>query len=107
LPGTSGWTCGTSWRGGSSGAFELRPAWYSRPVSDRKDSGEEGRFRKFTCEAIKARGNNLDITWLKDEGVGSGDDLPEPEEIAAEITELLRTAMEEMEGLRKALEVGA
>jgi type I restriction enzyme M protein len=71
--------------------------------SRRKDEGEEGRFRKFTREAIAARGDNLDITWLKDEGAQSGDDLPEPEEIAAEILGHLQTAMAEMEALQVAL----
>jgi type I restriction enzyme M protein len=38
--------------------------------------------------------------WLKDENATSAEDLPEPEEIAAEIVERLRVALEEMEGLR-------
>jgi type I restriction enzyme M protein len=67
--------------------------------SKRKDQGEEGRFRKFTRDEIKERGDNLDISWLKDEGAQGADDLPEPEEIAAEIMDKLRTALEEMEGL--------
>lgn len=32
----------------------------------RKDLGEEGRFRCFTREQIKARNDNLDIGWLRD-----------------------------------------
>ena len=71
--------------------------------SKRKDLGEEGRFRRFTREEIQARGDNLDVSWLKDEGVTASGDLPEPEEIAAEIVGLLQTAMMEMEGLQKAL----
>jgi type I restriction enzyme M protein len=71
--------------------------------SKRKDLGEEGRFRKFTRDEVKARGDNLDISWLKDEGVTASDDLPEPEDIAADIVALLQTAMTEMEGLQKAL----
>ncbi|MBI2391025.1 MAG: N-6 DNA methylase [Deltaproteobacteria bacterium] len=72
--------------------------------SRRKDEWESGRFRKFTREEIKARGDNLDVAWLKDEGHRDADDLPEPEEIAAEIVGLLETAMEEMKGLQAALE---
>jgi len=53
--------------------------------SKRKDQGEEGRFRKFTREEIKARGDNLDISWLKDESAQGANDLPEPEEIAAAV----------------------
>src|ERR1019366_3344902 len=37
--------------------------------SKRKDLGETGKFRKFTREEIAARGDNLDITWLKDDSV--------------------------------------
>lgn len=72
--------------------------------SRRKDLGEEGRFRKFTREEIKGRGDNLDISWLKDDSVQGADDLPEPEVIAAEILEKLRVATEEMEGLSGILE---
>ncbi|WP_437563103.1 N-6 DNA methylase [Sorangium sp. So ce542] len=84
---------------------EFEKAFGSDPYgkSRRKDQGEEGRFRKFTREEIRARGNNLDIAWLKNESVHGADDLPEPEEIASEILEKLRTATEEMEGLQAAL----
>jgi type I restriction enzyme M protein len=57
--------------------------------SKRTDGGESGRFRRFPRQAIKERGNKLDITWLKDESLEDSDDLPEPQELAAEaITEL-------------------
>lgn len=72
--------------------------------SQRVDQGEQGRFRYFTREQIKARGENLDISWLKDDSVESAEDLPAPEVIAAEIMENLRTALEEMEALSELLE---
>ncbi len=57
--------------------------------SKRSDGGETGRFRKFSRQAIKERGNKLDITWLKDESLENGDDLPDPQELATEaVTEL-------------------
>jgi len=71
--------------------------------SRRKDSGEEGRFRRFDREEIRARGDNLDISWLRDDSVGRVEDLPEPEEIAAEILMHLQTATEEMQGLMEIL----
>ncbi|MBP8807500.1 MAG: N-6 DNA methylase [Kofleriaceae bacterium] len=71
--------------------------------SKRKDTGEDGRWRRFTREDIAKRGENLDLTWLKEDGHTSADDLPEPEELAAEIMEKLQTAMAEMEALTKAL----
>jgi len=57
--------------------------------SKRKDLGEAGRFRKFHISEIKQRDYKLDITWLKDESLEDAEDLPEPQDLAAEaITEL-------------------
>ena len=72
--------------------------------SPRKDLGEEGRFRRFSREEIAKRGDNLDISWLRDESLQSAEDLPEPDEIAAEITIRLQTAISEMEALTELLE---
>ena len=74
---------------------------------ERVDQGEEGRFRVFSREQIAARGENLDISWLRDEDAENADDLPEPDEIAAEILGHLQVAMEEMEALTELLEVTA
>lgn len=55
----------------------------------RKDTGDEGRFRKFTISEIKDRNYNLDITWLKDESLEDPNSLPEPQVLASDaITEL-------------------
>jgi type I restriction enzyme M protein len=57
--------------------------------SERKDLGEQGRFRRFHISDIKERNYKLDITWLKDESLGDAADLPEPQDLASEaITEL-------------------
>ena len=72
--------------------------------SQRKDHGEEARFRVFTREQISTRGDNLDISWLKDENATAASDLLPPEEIAAMIRERLSTAMEEMDLLTELLE---
>lgn len=57
-------------------------------LSKRKDTGETGRFRRFRLGEIKERGYKLDITWLKDESLEDSDELPEPQDLAAEaITE--------------------
>jgi len=74
--------------------------------SKRIDQGEEGRFRCFTRKEIKARGDNLDISWLQDESNGNGEKLPEPDVLVAEIMEHLRIAMEEMIELSEILENG-
>ena len=65
----------------------------------RKDEGETGRFKKFTREEIARRGENLDITWLKEEGHRSAEDLREPEEIASEVVANLQMALAEIEAL--------
>jgi type I restriction enzyme M protein len=70
----------------------------------RKEEGEEGRFRRFTREEIEKRGENLDITWLKDDGQTNAEDLPEPEVIAGEIMTKLQVAMAEMEALQAVIE---
>ena len=72
--------------------------------SKRRDQGEEGRFRCFDRDLIEKRNWNLDITWLRDENVEHADDLPEPDVIAAEVMEHLRTALAELEALTVALE---
>ncbi|HQY64639.1 MAG TPA: N-6 DNA methylase, partial [Polyangiaceae bacterium] len=48
---------------------EFEKAYGADPLgkSKRKDQGETGRFRKFTREEIAKRGENLDISWLRDE----------------------------------------
>lgn len=71
--------------------------------SKRKDQGEEGRFRMFTRDEIAARGENLDISWLRDENEHNGE-YPEPEEIAAEIMAKLDLAMSEIQKLTEILE---
>ena len=79
-------------------------------TAERTATGEDGRWAVYTREQIRDRSDNLDLTWLRDESVERADDLPEPEEIAAEILQHLQTAMEEMGELLELLggeEVGA
>jgi type I restriction enzyme M protein len=50
---------------------------------------ERERFHRFSLEAIKERDYKLDINWIKDDSLDDADDLPEPQDLAAEaITEL-------------------
>ena len=62
----------------------------------REDQGEKGRFRCFTRSEIAKRNDSLDISWLQDESVLRGDDLPEPSDIVDEILAQLSIATEEM-----------
>jgi type I restriction enzyme M protein len=73
-------------------------------AAKRKDQGEEGRWRCFTREGIKARNDNLDISWLRDTEVDTEEHLTEPEDIAAAIIGHLKAALEEIETLSEELE---
>jgi len=69
----------------------------------RKDQGEKGRFRCFTRDQIAKRSDSLDITWLQDDSVRRGEDLPDPADIANEILAQLGIATEEMQELARLL----
>ncbi|SEH15733.1 type I restriction enzyme M protein [Sphingopyxis sp. YR583] len=67
--------------------------------ANRTDTGEEGRFRRFTRDEIAARGENLDIHWLKATSDEAEDGLETPEDIAAAIEGHLKLALEEIGAL--------
>ncbi|WP_181705311.1 HsdM family class I SAM-dependent methyltransferase [Chthonobacter rhizosphaerae] len=73
----------------------------------RFDQGGAGRFRRFTREEIAARGDNLDITWLRDTSEDPEDSFTEPEEFIAAIRAHLTNALAEIEALADELEDGA
>ncbi len=57
-------------------------------LSKRKDTGDAGRFRRFSINEIKERAYKLDVTWLKDDSLEENGDLPDPQDLATEaITE--------------------
>ncbi len=70
----------------------------------RTDEGEPGRWRCFTRDQIKARNDNLDITWLRDTEVEAEEQLSDPEDIAAAIIGHLKAALEDIETLAEELE---
>jgi type I restriction enzyme M protein len=67
--------------------------------TERKDEGEAGRLRCFSREALKARGDSLDISWLKDENAEDVADLPRPAVLAREATVELTYALSDLEGI--------
>ncbi len=73
-------------------------------AAERQDQGETGRFRCFTREAVAARGDNLDIAWLRDGEEEAEDGLSDPEDITAAILGHLREALREVEALTVELE---
>ncbi|NPC74034.1 N-6 DNA methylase [Corallococcus exiguus] len=80
-------------------AFGKDPLSSPKSLAKRKDTGEEGRFRKFTREWIAERGESLDIAWLKDDIDGGGDELPEPAVLAREAMTELEGAFDELRGI--------
>ena len=81
------------------GSLRRRPAGRPKALAKRKDTGETGRFRRFTREWIAERGDSLDIAWLKDDSDDNADDLPEPAVLAQEAMAELEGAMEELRGI--------
>lgn len=73
----------------------------------RHDEGEAGRFRRFSRKEIAERGDNLDITWLKDTSAEAEDGLATPEDIATAIEGHLTAALVEVRALVDELAVEA
>jgi type I restriction enzyme M protein len=64
-------------------------------LKKRKDTGEKGKFRKFTRKFIAERDDSLDISWLKDESAGDGEALLEPAVYARQAVVELEGAIED------------
>jgi type I restriction enzyme M protein len=65
----------------------------------REDQGPEGRFRRFTRDEVAARGENLDIAWLRGGDEAAEDALEEPADILEAIRTHLARAMVEVDAL--------
>jgi type I restriction enzyme M protein len=67
----------------------------------------EGRWRAYEYAELVARDKaSLDLFWLRDESLLDAENLPAPDEIAAEIADDLRSALEQVEGILGDLETG-
>jgi type I restriction enzyme M protein len=84
-------------------AFGDDPLGTAKSLKRRKDTGETGRFRRYTREQIAERGDSLDIAWLKDDSATDAQDLPEPALLAQEAMSELELAMEELRGILEEL----
>jgi type I restriction enzyme M protein len=74
---------------------------FIRCYHDRK---ETERFRHFSYDELARRDKlNLDIFWLKDDGLEDIDSLPEPDVLAAEIVENLEAALEQFRDVSQKL----
>ncbi len=80
-------------------AFGADPLGGPEALAQRVDTGETGRFRKFTREWIAERDDSLDIAWLKDENAESSADLPEPAVLANSALVELEAMMEDLRGI--------
>jgi type I restriction enzyme M protein len=72
-------------------------------ITKRIDTGEQGRFRRFTRKWIAERGDSLDITWLKNESEGADDELPDPAVLVQEAIDELEGALCELRGILEEL----
>ena len=73
-------------------------------LAKRVDTGETGRWRKFTRAQIAVRGDNLDISWLKDGSAESADaQRDDPAMVARLALRELDSAVKELRALLQAL----
>jgi type I restriction enzyme M protein len=84
-------------------AFGDDPLGSDTSLAKRVDSGETGRFRRFSRNWISERGDNLDIAWLKDDRENDTGDLPEPAVLAQEAIGELEAALAELRGILQEL----
>src|SRR6266571_1707565 len=78
----------------------FKPENRAQRVPNWTEANPEGRWRSFTYEELVARDKaSLDIFWLKDKDLEDLDALPEPDVLADEIAEDLRTALEQFNAL--------
>ncbi len=64
----------------------------------------EGRWRRFGVDQILARDKtSLDIFWLKDKSLADLDNLPEPDDLAADIIENLEAGLNSFREIMSAL----
>jgi type I restriction enzyme M protein len=74
-------------------------------VATWSESTPDGRWRAYEYDELVARDKcSLDLFWLRDESLLDADNLPAPDDIAAEIADDLRSALEQIEGILVDLE---
>jgi type I restriction enzyme M protein len=64
------------------------------------EKSPEGRFRAYDYEELLARDKvSLDLTWLRDESLEDSSTLPDPDVLAQEIADDLRSALGQIEDI--------
>lgn len=84
---------------GDFAAFEAAYGDDPNGTGERREEGEEGRWRKFTRDEISERNDNLDIAWLRDSSDDAEEHLTDPEDIADAIAGHLRAALAEIDAV--------
>ena len=101
-------TCGPTCRPSASARrltrehfAEFEAAFGADPLglAPRMATGPEGRWQCFSREEIAARGDSLDLTWLKDDSTEDGANLPEPAVLAQEAMLELEGALEDLRAI--------
>src|SRR5262249_26562419 len=69
---------------------------YGSDANGRSKRTEAERFRHFDIDEIKKREYKLDIAWLKDESLEDSDELPEPQDLAAEAATELEAVVDDL-----------
>ena len=76
--------------------YERRETW--------SESNPDGRWRRFSADDILKRDKtSLDVFWIKDKSLADLDNLPDPEDLAADIIENLQSALDSFNELREKL----
>jgi type I restriction enzyme M protein len=71
---------------------------HQRKETFHAETNPEGRWRKFTYDQIVERDKtSLDITWIKDKSLTDLDNLPDPDLLASDIIENLKSGIESFE----------
>lgn len=80
---------------------------FGRSPRSAADSPDD-RWRRFTIQEVAARDFKMDsLKWLKEESLDDADELPEPEELAADAIAELELAVEELNSILLLLENGS
>ena len=78
---------------------------HQRKATWDEQDAPEGRWRSYGYEEIMARDKtSLDLFWLRDKSLTDLDDLPEPDDLAAEIIENLEAGLESFRRVLDGLE---
>jgi len=93
---------------GAFAAFERCYGPNPNGLSPRRPSDSaEDRWRSFTLEQMRERDYKLDsLKWLRDESLESGDEMPEPAELATDAIGELEAAVEELNLILRLLDNG-